>query len=489
VWLGSVCNAARRGPGEASSAPAQPVFLLQEPVAYRVYQRDLQGRAQIPLVIVPSQKEASVISAELTGVAPGVCWFADGKFHGVPTGGPYAVNARMKVGGAEQVVSVGPLFVGDLWVLAGQSNMQGYGDLIDVTTPDPRVMSLELDRTWAPAKEPLHWWLLDPARQKIHPKGSGLGLSFAKTVVQRTNVPIGLIPCAVGGTYMTQWDPAKKNEGRRSLYGSMLLQIKNAGGRIKGLLWYQGEAESNEPNLKAYPQVFPALIAAIRADLHQPELPFYLVQIGRFAALNDAARKYWNGVQEVQRRIPERIPHTAVVAAIDLELDDPIHVGTQGLKRAGQRLALVALRELYGYAGATSPNLDKVEQGPDQTLIVKFKGVNVQGRAGAAPGLVGAGDVRSIGLRPARHISGFSIRNTEEVEIVPIFDAAVGTSHDTVVLKLAGEIPKKAQLWYGHGHNPYCNLTDSLDMAVPAFGPIPLDDEPTTKPSSMATAR
>jgi len=152
VWLGSVCNAARRGPGEASSAPAQPVFLLQEPVAYRVYQRDLQGRAQIPLVIVPSQKEASVISAELTGVAPGVCWFADGKFHGVPTGGPYAVNARMKVGGAEQVVSVGPLFVGDLWVLAGQSNMQGYGDLIDVTTPDPRVMSLELDRTWAPAK-------------------------------------------------------------------------------------------------------------------------------------------------------------------------------------------------------------------------------------------------------------------------------------------------------------------------------------------------
>ena len=62
--------------------------------------------------------------------------------------------------------------------------MQGYGDLVDVTTPDPRVMALELKGNWVQAKEPLHWWLLDPKRQKIHPKGSGLGLSFAKTLVQ-----------------------------------------------------------------------------------------------------------------------------------------------------------------------------------------------------------------------------------------------------------------------------------------------------------------
>src|SRR5207302_1603149 len=116
-----------------------------------------------------------------------------------------------------------------------------------------------------------------------------------------------------------------------SLYGSMLLQIKKAGGRIKGLLWYRGEAESSEANSKVYPKVFPAFIAAVRDDLHQPDLPFYLVQIGRFAALNESACKYWNAVQETQRRIPERIALTAVVSAIDLELDDAIHVGTQGL--------------------------------------------------------------------------------------------------------------------------------------------------------------
>jgi sialate O-acetylesterase len=449
---------------------------LKEPVAFRVYQRDLQGRAEIPVVLDTSLTEAKLVSAELSGLTPGLCSFADGKFSGVPTGGPYQVTAHVKVEGNERAIGVGPIFVGDLWVLAGQSNMQGYGNLIDVTRPDPRVMSLELDRTWVQAKEPLHWWLLDQARQKIHPKGAGLGLSFAKTIVQQTNVPIGLLPCAQGGTFMTEWDPTKKDQGRRSLYGSMLLQIKNAGGRIKGLLWYQGEAEANETNLKKYPQVFPAFIAAIRDDLHQPDLPFYLVQIGRYAALNEPARKYWNGVQEIQRRIPEQIRYTAVVAGIDLELDDFIHIGTQGLERVGRRLALVALRELYGRAGATAPNLEQVARGPDQTLIVKFKGVNMRADPERTSNASGAREPVRIGLGPARHISGFSIRNEEGAEIVPIFDAAVGVSHDTVVLNLVGEIPKKAQLWYGHGRNPYCNSTDSLDMAVPVFGPIALDD-------------
>ena len=58
--------------------------------------------------------------------------------------------------------SVGPVFVGDLWVLAGQSNMEGVGDLIDVTPPNPRVMLLGMDGKWAQAEEPLHWLVDSP---------------------------------------------------------------------------------------------------------------------------------------------------------------------------------------------------------------------------------------------------------------------------------------------------------------------------------------
>ena len=37
-------------------------------------------------------------------------------------------------------------------------------------------------------------------------------------------------------------------------------------------------------------------------------------------------------------------------------------------------------------------------------------------------------------------------------------------------------MPEKASLWYGYGMDPYCNLADGSDMAVPVFGPIALDD-------------
>jgi len=69
-----------------------------------------------------------------------------------------------------------------------------------------------------------------------------------------------------------------------------------------------------------------------------------------------------------------------------------------------------------------------------------------------------------------------------------IFDAAVGKARDTVVLKLEGPIPEKANLWYGYGLDPYCNLADGADMAVPVFGPIALDEGPDLKAPAVATA-
>jgi sialate O-acetylesterase len=444
----------------SSARPAEPPP-LQEPVAFRVYQRDQTGRADIPVILAPGFDKATLESARLTGLpARAVRKVVDGKFAGVPTGGPYQVSVTVKVGDTQQTRSVGPIFVGDLWVLAGQSNMQGIGDLIDVTPPHPKVMALEMNGRWVHAQEPLHWWLLDPKRQKTHPTGAGLGLPFAVTLVEKTNIPIGLLPCAVGGTYMVQWDPAKKGQGRSSLYGAMLDQVKKAGGKVKGILWYQGEAEHGEANARAYPQVFPAFIAAVRKDFHQPGLPFYFVQIGR--TLENSSARGWNAVKETQRLLPDRVPNTALITVIDLEMDDFIHVGTQGLKRAGRRLALIALGKLYGQKGGTTPTLDKVVKGPERKLFVKFKGVNKQKK-------------QDVGLRPARHIAGFSIRRADNTEIPLIFDAAVEPDGGTVVLKLTGDIPPGSQLWYGYGLNPYCNLIDGLDMAVPAFGPIALD--------------
>jgi hypothetical protein len=496
-----------RAQGQVNTKPA-PVIKLKQPIPFRVHQRDRDGKADIAIEVEPligsfdvTIAGASFFASDGRSVEPKTR-FEDGKLLGVPTGGPYIITVDVRVNEAIRQVQVQNVFVGDLWVLAGQSNMQGVGDLLDVTPPNPRVQVLGMNGKWSNAEEPLHWLVDSPDpvhsgdpstrekrsadEHKHRAKGAGLGLPFASALVNATGVPIGLIATAHGGTSMAQWDPAKKDDGGTSLYGSMLGQIKLAGGKVKGLLWYQGESDAmNSDATKAYPKAFADFIAAVRSDLHQPELPFYYVQIGRYIRSGDP--KDWNAVQDAERLLAERVPNTAVVAVVDLELDDLIHVGTQGLKRAGQRLAKVALRELFGQAGATTPTFDRVNKGSGNTLVVKFKGVNISPERFPAPQqgppMVAVqsqsqspGSGRIVGLKPARHIAGFSIRKEDGGEVPLIFDAAVGNARDTVLLKLAGPLPEKVFLWYGYGFDPYCNLTDALDMAVPVFGPIALDD-------------
>lgn len=473
---------------------------LKEPVESRVYQRGTDDRADIPIIIDKAPEGARVVSATIGGTAPISTKFADGKLVGVPTGGPYLIQCQLEWPNGTTSTSVQRVYVGDLWVLAGQSNMEGVGDLADVTPPNDRVRLLGMDGNWSRAEEPLHWLVDSPdpvhsgdpadrearsqGAHKTRRKGAGLGLPFGVAMLSATNVPVGLVACAHGGTSMAQWDPAKKGDGGKSLYGSMLRQVGLAGGKVRGVLWYQGESDAFSGASDAYPKTMSDFIAAVRSDFGQPDLPFYLVQIGRFIGTGNI--KGWNAIQDAQRLIPARIPNTAVVSVIDLELDDLIHVGTQGLKRTGLRLARIAERELFGQIGATTPTLDQVMRGSNNTIIVKFKGVNrgpsPQDTAGAVAGRValrgpgGGSGSGNAGLLPVRHIAGFSIRKADGSEIPLIFEAAVGTSKDAVVLKLTGPVPEGAQLWYGWGFDPYCNLTDAFDMAVPVFGPIPLDD-------------
>ena len=365
------------------------------------------------------------------------------------------------------------ILVGDLWVLAGQSNMQGVGDLIDVEAPSPLVHSFDMADRWQVAEEPLHWlfesvdpvhWrdLTDPEERKrqaeqqrqTRTKGAGLGLAFANEMVRRTGVPVGLVPCAHGGTSMDQWDPALKDEGGSSLYGAMIRRVQAVGGPIKGVLWYQGESDALGAPAD-FAAKFEAFIPTLRSDAQQPDLPFYYVQIGRF--VRDVDPSGWNTVQEAQRRAAETIAHTAMVASVDLPLDDAIHISTAGLKRLGIRLAKIACRDLFDQDGVTpGPRLKQVALEEDHVLRVTFEGVNGH-------------------LAPATHIAGFSIHAADGTKLPLFFEAMTDRDQpDCVLLKLTGEVPEGASLSYGQGMDPYANLRDAQDMAVPVFGPVML---------------
>ena len=472
----------------SAAAAGQEIRITSGPADNQVFQRNAEQTADIPFAGSATGKkingkdvEARLVAADSTPV-PGFDWSSVGKIQKlkwggelkrVPVGGPYRLEVRLQ--GGDSSISISNLLVGDLWVLAGQSNMEGHGDLIDVQQPAPLVHSFDMADRWLVAEEPLHTvvnavdavhWPLNaervPERLTGQPlenyvtnrkKGSGLGLPFAAEMLARTNIPVGLIPCAHGGTSMDQWSPELKDREGESLYGSMYRRVQAAGGRVKGVLWYQGESDANPKAEPAFLKKFESFVKSVRADFNQPDLPFYYVQIGRHVDNSNVSE--WNAVQLAQLRAETEIPHSGMVAAVDLQLDDGIHIGTQDLKRLARRLADLVCLDLF----PRTKDFGEHKRGPrpiaatyqDGFVKVSFSGVN--------------GRLQSEGP-----ISGFSIRLANGEWTPMIYKSHVDPAEaSTVLLSVQGKLPQDATLWYGFGKDPYCNLRDAADMAAPVF--------------------
>jgi len=393
-----------------------------------------------------------------------------GRLKGLPASGPYDIELRVlgPAGGALEAVAVEDVLVGDVWVLGGQSNMQGVGLLKDRLEPLARVRAFYLDDRWAPAEDPIHNMhaALDPVHLElaggVQPEpatitGVGPGVAFAQDMFSVTGVPQGLIPCAHGGTSMAQWDPKLKGRGGRSLYGAMLRRLRKNGSKVAGVVWYQGESDAVPESAPLYTRRMKALVRAMRRDFGQPKLPVALVQIGRVVQWAWPAQ--WDSVREQQRRLPESLDKVTVVPAIDLDLSDGIHVSACGQHRLGRRLAR-AMRELKTGRRAGKPPLE-----------LKSLAVRSRCRDGLADLVVEFANVEG-GLRAGGRPAGFVLCGPEPAR--PFYGVDLDGPRAVIHTVLSVPDLECMQIQYGRGCDPYCNLTDEADRAVPAFGPVPV---------------
>ncbi len=436
---------------------------LRLPVPNRVFQQNRNGTATISFECLAPVR-ARVVSGKKT-VVP---WRRTaGTVPGVPAGGPYTLEIET---GNGRHMSVGGLLVGDLWILAGQSNMDGCGKLLDLEPPSRMVHNFYYSEQWDVARDPLcvlvdsidpvHWPCeeegLEEARGLDHQfreTGAGLGVRFGKDVYKATGVPIGLIACSHGGTSIEQWDPKLKRLGGRSLYGSMYRRVQACGGGVTGVLWYQGESNGNPETCRSYKKRMKTLIQAFRNDFNNPRLPFIQAQLSRFFVdETEVPPGPWNHVQQVQLDLAAEIPRVATVAAIDGVLSDAIHLDAASCRRMGARMAEMALVLVYGKKAPRELRPGKITLAKDgKTVRITYR--NVRGA-----------------LKPATGIRGFRVQDAVG-DLVPI--ATTRTARNAVTLQLARPLHTGAILTYGHGLNPTANLEDTL-LAAPVFGPVTL---------------
>lgn len=310
-------------------------------------------------------------------------------------GGPYVLRFST----SEKSITMSDVYFGELWLCSGQSNMdfpveraaEASQALTDSDVPIRLLHYQNLaptdDIAWSPdvlrKVNDLQyfsgdWQALTPAAVD---QFSAVGYFFALHLYQALKIPIGIVQVSVGGSGTESWIPRKVLDDDPDLVDMMagwlnsdylmpwvrqrakenlaiakdplqqhpyepsynfeagiapLLHLP-----IKGVIWYQGESNTN--NVELYAHMFPVLVASWRHAWGR-NLPFYFVQI------SGMDRPSWPRFRDMQRQLAARTTNSGMVVSSDLGEAENVHYADK--KPVGDRMAELVLQRVYHLRGA-----------------------------------------------------------------------------------------------------------------------------------------
>ncbi|WP_321438422.1 sialate O-acetylesterase [uncultured Bacteroides sp.] len=305
-------------------------------------------------------------------------------------GGPYSI----KIYSQKEEKEIDNISLGEVWLCSGQSNMEmpimGFNDqpiynmndvLIDADNNQIRLFTVGKNSSGSLQSTCLGKW--DIANSQTVNRFSAIGYFFAKQLQQKLKVPVGVICSSWGGSNIESWmskeaiqkfpitlTRAQKltldQQRPMHLYNGMIFPIINY--RIKGAIWYQGEA--NIGNYKEYADLMNELVSSWRNDFKE-KFPFYFVQIAPYSY--DSSM----GISSVLLRNEQLkaslvIPNAGMVSTIDIGEENIIHPAEKLI--VSKRLSYWALSEIYGVNGvAYKTPYFKNSIVKDSTVLISFE--------------------------------------------------------------------------------------------------------------------
>ena len=342
-----------------------------------------------------------------------VCADADGRWTATvatPTyGGPYSLTIAEDCRGGEKL-TLGDILIGEVWLCSGQSNMEmpvrgfrgqpvkGSAKLIAEANPRRQLRLYRQPNAWSTVPvddiEGARWTTANSADVADF---SAAGYVFADQLQRSLEVPVGIIQCAWSMSTIEAWMPRSTFESQfpdidmpdvdakefgwtqgtpTLLWNAMVAPWK--GFPIAGVIWYQGEANSANPN--RYERLFPAMVADWRSLFANDTLPFYAAQIAPWRD-QGCQLTQWAAFRKAQSNLARRVNHHEIVTTGDL--GDSIFIHFPRKIEVGQRFAYLALENDYDVKGLDSraPSPIKVSIDGHGDFIVEFS----NGRHGLTP--------------------------------------------------------------------------------------------------------
>ena len=298
----------------------------------------------------------------------------------VPAGGLYRIKTCVKLQKdialewALRGDVVNHVGVGDLYVIVGQSNSAGYGKDPVYDPPELGVHTYKHSEKWGLETHPMNdsTNVMHEVNREAMNSGHSPYLSFAKFIKRKTGYPIGLIQCALGGSPMERWNPKEIGD----LYQNMVERIKEQGGMVKGILWYQGCTDAKSGREMDYKERFLGMVEKLRKDINNQNIPVFTYQLGRYTEVSseemDPARSI---LREAQRQVTE-VDGIYVIPTLDGMLSDCIHNSASFNMVLGERMAKLVLNVNYGKSYmAYAPDLKSASLWNEKMIHLEFQHV------------------------------------------------------------------------------------------------------------------
>ena len=218
------------------------------------------------------------------------------------------------------------------FLLAGQSNMAGRGNFGEVPPIENPLCHMLRNGRWQPMTEPIN--PDRPIFEGIFRSGVGLSASFADEFAKDRNEHVGLIPCADGGTMVSQWLPGE------ILFDHAVMQTRLAmrTSDFAGILWHQGEQDCKPERIVTYKEYLIRVLTGFREALGAEDLPIIMGEITLIFPPDQTPDEYPATINRIIHEVAEELPHCAVASSEGLTLkDDWTHFDSASYREFGKR--------------------------------------------------------------------------------------------------------------------------------------------------------
>jgi hypothetical protein len=273
-----------------------------------------------------------------------------------PAGGWYAVEARAMKGdavvGQRKVEHVG---VGDIFVVAGQSNSANWGE--ERLTPKTGLVVNFTGSKWQPADDP-------------QPGAGGGGGSFippfGDALAERFKIPVGVVTCGIGAISVRQWLPKGVTfpnpptltfdvtplpdetwASNGAAFDMLVSRMKQLGPQgFRAVLWHQGESDANQPDPKLsldgaeYRKYLEQIIRESRKEIGW-EAPWFVAQVSYHVPDDEASAEIRAGQKALwDDKVALEGPDTDALKGEYREAGGQgVHFSGKGLREHGARWA------------------------------------------------------------------------------------------------------------------------------------------------------